>query len=266
MKAALTQMNIRWEQPTENRMICERLVQTASTAGCDWILFPEMTLTGFTMQPERFREPVEKSPTKAFFHELSIRHSISIAYGYIAFCNGHNENHLVFEHNGQIVAEYAKIHPFSYGEESRHYTAGSQVCICQAGTAKTPVMMSGVICYDLRFPELFQIVSKQAEVILVSANWPESRIDHWHTLLKARAIENQCFILGVNRTGEGDGIRYRHSSVAYDPYGIRLTPDSEAELLLVDLQPDTAKRYRQEFPLRSDRKEAFYYQEYGKFL
>lgn len=262
MRFALTQMNIVWENPLENQKICERLTKEASENGCEWIIFPEMTLTGFTMKPEQFHEEIDdNSPTCQFFRNLSLRYSIRIVYGYIAFANGRNYNHLVLEELGDTGLEYAKIHPFSYGEESKHYDGGDCICVsrCQSPALSSAICVSGFICYDLRFPEIFQKASKEATVIFVIANWPEARISHWYTLLQARAIENQCFILGVNRTGDGGGLHYVPSSAAFDPYGNLLTPKgSDAELLYADVAPELALKYRQEFPVKADRRESLY--------
>lgn len=270
MKFALTQMNIQWENPCTNRILCRQSVERAANAGCDWIIFPEMTLTGFTMQPEHFAE-APGGETAKFFCELSQTFKIGIIYGYIAGLADRYYNRLVYVQNGCISGEYTKLHPFSFGEEALHYSKGT--CPLSLRTA-SGVCISGFICYDLRFPEIFQAVSKQAEIIVVIASWPAERIAHWHTLLQARAIENQCFILGVNRIGAGGGISYTASSAAYSPLGELLTPtitepiSADAggtsdgipgdQLLYVELSPDEATRCRQEFPLKSDRREELY--------
>lgn len=252
MKFALSQMNIIWENKVENRHICERLVLEARQQNCDWIIFPEMTLTGFTMQPEKFSPNTDLT----YFKSLSVKYSIGIVFGYIGEINGTYLNKMaILSSNGELLMDYAKIHPFSYGEESKHYIGGNDIITVSSDFAD----FSGFICYDLRFPEIFQIASKQATIIYVIANWPEPRISHWHTLLQARAIENQCFILGVNRTGDGGGLHYIPSSVAFDPYGVKLTePDTDNELLYTTINPELALRYRREFPLKADRRESLY--------
>lgn len=259
MKLALTQMNIIWEAPEENRLQCQRLTKEASENHCDWIVFPELTLTGFTMNPECFREdPCDHSPTKKFFQDLSRKYSIGIVFGYIAVQEGRNYNHLAIVREGRTIMEYAKLHPFSFGSEAEHYTGGSQITTCQVPIANhKEICLSGFICYDLRFPEIFQLASKKAELIFVIANWPEERIRHWHILLQARAIENQCFIIGVNRTGTGGGLCYPPSSIAFDPYGESIAA-GPAELLYADIHPELVTEYRKEFPLKKDRREEIY--------
>lgn len=256
MKFALTQMDIRWENPNHNQDICRTLTKKAAKQGCDWIIFPEMTLTGFTMQPEKFAETIHDTAasTCQFFHSLSRQYAISIAYGYIGLEHDRYYNQMVLIEPENVLLEYSKLHPFSYGEEARHYTEGNQIWICrQAG-----IPLSGFICYDLRFPEIFQIASRDAWIIFVIANWPEERISHWYTLLQARAIENQCFMIGVNRTGSGGGLIYPFSSVAFNPYGERITAGGMEELLYADIDPSLAEQYRQEFPLKADRRNLLY--------
>lgn len=256
MKIALTQMNIIWENPAKNREACQRLTKNAKEQGCDWIVFPEMTLTGFTMRPEAFGEAIydETAPTCQFFHSLSRQYSISIAYGVISSDEGKYYNQLVLLEPEKILMAYSKLHPFSYGAEALHYSGGDQIMVCR----QKDILLSGFICYDLRFPEVFQIASRDAVVIFVIANWPKERISHWYSLLQARAIENQCFIIGVNRTGEGGDLSYPPSSVAFDPYGEPLTSKSSEELLYADIDPALAEQYRREFPVKADRRSGFY--------
>lgn len=259
MKAALTQMDIAWELPADNKRTCERLVQQAADNHCEFIIFPEMTLTGFTMSPELFypNDDVE------FFRFLASQYGITIAFGYIAKETAYQNRLAIVDAGGNLLMDYAKLHPFTYGEETRHYTGGSEIKAVTWGRSIEPnsfmIDISGFICYDLRFPEIFQIASRQATIILLIANWPESRIDHWYTLLKARAIENQCYMLGVNRVGDGNGIHYAPSSAAYDPYGRRLTPEHDSSsLLYIDIDPSVALSYRESFPLKTDRRSDLY--------
>ncbi|MBR1567599.1 MAG: carbon-nitrogen family hydrolase [Lachnospiraceae bacterium] len=259
MKVALTQMDIVWEDPERNRTTCATLVQQAADASCDLIIFPEMTLTGFTMSPEHFYP----NDDIGFFRSLASQHTITIAFGYIAKEDAFQNRLAIIDAQGNLLMDYAKLHPFTYGEETVHYTGGSRVQSVTWGQSIVPnsfmIGISGFICYDLRFPEIFQIASKQATIILLIANWPESRIDHWYTLLKARAIENQCYMLGVNRVGDGNGIHYIPSSAAYDPYGKLLTPEHCADsILYAEIDPAVALSYRESFPLKADRRSDLY--------
>ncbi len=180
-------------------------------------------------------------------------------FGYIEERENNYYNMLELTDGREILMKYAKIHPFSYGEESMHYCGGDSIvyaCIHD-------ICVGGFICYDLRFPEVFQISSRKNELICVIANWPESRIEHWKTLLQARAIENQCYIVGINRTGEGNGLYYPMSSMAFDPCGKRIdykevNSESESTLLYADIKAETVRQYRKEFPVKEDRRENLY--------
>jgi len=272
MKAALTQMDIIWEDREKNKAVCERLIREAAMHQAELIIFPEMTLTGFTMNPEKYsdghkmrdscKEPnsgKEPDGTEEFFCSLSVKYGIAVLFGYIEEKENNYYNMLELADGREILMKYAKIHPFSYGEESRHYSGGNSI----GSACLHEICMGGFICYDLRFPEIFQISSRKNEFICVIANWPESRIEHWKTLLQARAIENQCFIAGVNRTGQGNGIYYPMSSMAFDPYGRRIDykeikTETESGLLYADIKAETVRQYRREFPVKEDRRENLY--------
>lgn len=262
MKIALTQMDIVWEEKEKNKAVCERLVREAARHQAELIVFPEMTLTGFTMKPEKYGENQKNNKTERFFQALSAKYETAIIFGYIEEKEGRYYNMLALTDGSKILMKYAKIHPFSYGEESRHYSGGKSV----ESTRFQDLFIGGFICYDLRFPEIFQISSKRSEVIFVIANWPESRAEHWSTLLKARAIENQCYIAGINRTGEGNGLHYQASSMVFDPYGRRIEYREQekciytdkTELLYADIDAQVVREYRKEFSVKSDRRENLY--------
>ena len=160
----------------------------------------------------------------------------------------HYYNRLGIAENGELKLNYAKIHPFSYGFEGEYYQGGRKLKSVEwKGTT-----LGAFVCYDLRFPEIFQISSEKSEIIFVIANWPKSRIDQWDTLLKARAIENQVFMVGVNRTGEGDGLHYNGHSAIYSPNGEAVTTIREEECLLIgDINPEEIKEMRKTFPMKN---------------
>ena len=151
--------------------------------------------------------------------------------------------------------DYRKIHPFTYGQEGEYFQGGKQIITME--WEKTT--LGAFICYDLRFPEIFQISSEDSAIIVVIANWPETRIRQWDCLLQARAIENQCFIAGVNRTGKGGGLSYNGHSALYGPTGERMTVLCEEESLLIgDVDVEEVRKLREAFPVKKDRKEALY--------
>lgn len=171
--------------------------------------------------------------------------------------NKGKNNFAIVTPSSQIACTYTKIHPFSFGLESQFYIGGQKIFL----TNIDDFCISPLICYDLRFPEIFQIASKEASLITVSANWPKSRRDHWITLLKARAIENQCYIAGVNRVGISDNIEYCGDSIIIDPLGNILNHIENKEILIIhDIDYNLVKNTRDKFNLKLDRKEDLYKQ------
>lgn len=263
MKVGLTQMDIVWEDKEKNMEKVRKLVEQAAGQKVDLLVFPEMTLTGFTMNTVLAGEEMLFSPTLRFFKDLSKKYNMAIAFGYVEDFGGEYYNKLMVVSDGRIIYDYDKIHPFNYGEEGRHYIGGHEIKMA----VLKDMEISGFVCYDLRFPEIFQAVSDRSQMILVIANWPKERILHWETLLRARAIENQCYVIGVNRIGKGNGIEYVESSMAFDPLGERLTKaHSKSELMLIDVEADKVKEVRRQFPFREDRQVELYESFYTKTI
>ncbi len=256
MKIGLGQLDIIWENKEENKAACSHMITQAKQKSVDFILFPEMTLTGFSMNPADLGETLEYSPTIAFFRKEALENQICIGFGMILKNGEKAENHcIIISDTGDILADYAKIHPFSFGSEAKYYTGGNSLTAC---TIKE-LTVSPLICYDLRFPEIFQACSEKSSLITVIANWPSQRRAHWISLLKARAIENQCYIAGVNRCGEGGNLTYSGDSMVISPYGDIITPVQDTPgLIIAELDLDLVKKYRSEFPLKADRKPCLY--------
>lgn len=281
---ALAELDISWEDKEKNREKCKRFIKAAARQCADIVIFPEMTLTGFSMNVNKIAEEKGNSPTLEFFMEMSEKYRIAVAFGMAEYkktgekkennplIKAENKCYLVSD--GKILMEYAKLHPFSYGEEADYYQGGDMLAVTEFHGVK----LAPFICYDLRFPEIFQMVSVQADVILVIANWPKSREEHWNTLLKARAIENQCYIAGINRCGRDPQLIYPQATAVYDPYGKRIEekwkafPEKEKEgfhiedrinlsdgnLYFAVIDKNTVKKYREEFPLKKGRREGLY--------
>ena len=256
LKVALTQMNIAWEESETNKKMCHKFVEEASKQKADLILFPEMTLSGFSMDVEKIKD--KEGETLAFFSKLAREYRIAIGFGYVTQPDEKGRNHFaVVDAYGDIKMDYIKIHPFTYGGEDQVYTGGDRL-----GTFTWKSWnCAGFICYDLRFPESFQKIEDR-DVIFVIANWPEKRVRQWDALLRARAIEMQCYVVGVNRIGAGGGLDYVKSSVAYDPMGEVVVPngDGNAPLFYVTLDRQLRQKYIQAFPVRRDRRKGFDYE------
>ena len=258
MKVALVSLNQSWENKAENKQkVGETLALIAEhCTNTDLVVYPEMTLTGFTMESQKVKEDELSSETITFFKEQAKKYKVSIAFGVVLSKGEKATNNLVVVSEQGVLATYAKIHPFSYAGENDYYQAGDELKKLTIGGATIGL----TICYDLRFPELYQAYSKDCSVILNIANWPERRVSHWRALNKARAIENQVFMIAVNRIGtDGKGLQYVFSSHIVSPYGEELKGTSLSEEVVVyDLNLEEVSQYRAEFPVKNDRKITLY--------
>jgi len=253
MKLALAQLDIVFEDKFKNKETVTQFIKHAVTENVDMIFFPEMTLTGFSMNTSLIGE--NNNETLEFFKEMSSNFNIFIGFGYVEGSPHSKNKYSVIAPQGLELVNYSKIHPFSFGDETKFYESGNEINIFTAfGFTIAPF-----ICYDLRFPEIFQIASKTATLITVAANWPIDRREHWITLLKARAIENQCYIAGINRVGEGNGLNYSGDSMIIDPLGnIISSLYMEEGLVIADICKDNVIQLREKFRLKGDRKETLY--------
>lgn len=185
---------------------------------------------------------------------MSVKYDIAIIFGYVGDHKPRLLNKLAIVSQGKIIMDYAKIHSYTYGDEDKYFEKGDKIFTTELGGMK----IGAHICFDLRFPEIFQISARNSDIIFVIASWPGDRIENWYTLLRARALETQCYIVGINRAGEGGGVKYIPSSVAYDPAGNRVTQESDECVLLFDADRSYVETVRKGFPLKMDRRDALY--------
>jgi predicted amidohydrolase len=235
MKLAICQYAPSWEKIEESIDSIEDLLASLP-ADTDLIIFPEMTLTGYTMKAAEFAEEPDGICTM-YFIDLAKKFKISVVAGLVEKDGDKIFNSAVhFDRNGLITARYRKIHPFSMAEEEKYFDAGSEIVITRIEGIKTGLS----VCYDLRFPELYRMYTMKGTRLLINiANWPVTRIHHWEQLLKARAIENLSFVIGVNRVGNDPYNEYNGSSFVFDPIGNELLRcGNEEELFFADLNFD----------------------------
>lgn len=257
MKIALCQMDIVWEDKQENIKKAEAFIHQSQQQGASVILFPEMSLTGFSMQTEVTKE--KNGETVKCFMEFAKRYETAIGIGWVKEAKEKAENHYtMIDKNGQVISDYIKIHPFSYSGEHEKFNSGNTIVSFNLNG----VMFGNFICYDLRFPEIFQISSKKNHVIILPANWPESRREHWRTLLKARAIENQVYIIGINCVGKQRELSYSGDSCVINPNGDVIVEESGTEKLIICKIEDDVETYRSRFPMKKDRQEELYLKNY----
>ena len=252
MRVAALQSDIVWEDPPANFARLDPWIATAASAGVRLLALPEMFACGFTMRTDRVAEPVG-GPSTAFLADRAARHGLWLAGSIPELEAGAAKprNTLILAGPDGEIHRYHKIHPFSYAGEHEHY---------QAGTEFTTVSIEGLrttffICYDLRFADEFWATAADTDLYVVVANWPEPRRHHWQTLLMARAIENQAYVLAANRVGVGGALRYTGDSRILDPTGAVLAAASEQETLLIsDVDAARVTEVRAAFPFFPDRR------------
>lgn len=259
MKAALGQLQLQWEEKEANLKIVEAYLELLAEQGTELFLLPEMSLTGFSMRTERTKE--SRKETVCRVQKLSEKYRMAIGAGWVKDCGTFCENHYsIVTPEGEIL-DAVKLHPFRFGGEAECFRGGDYLPVCEYKGFRIGVQ----ICYDLRFPEPFQILSRQADLILVPANWPATRSAHWKCLLKARAIENMVYIAGINCAGEMGELFYSGDSRICAPDGSKLKkellslPDRcpKEQVQIYDLQNDIHS-YRECFPVKEDRRETLY--------
>ncbi len=253
MNVVCVQFDIAWEDRAANFAKARSLLQSARVVPGSLIVLPEMFSTGFSMNVAGICEG-DSRPGETFLAELAGESGAAALGGVVTMAadgRGRNEAVLVAP-GGEQLARYAKMHPFSYAGESDHYAPGDRPVVAEvAGTKLAPF-----ICYDLRFPEVFRSAAAGgAEVLAVIANWPEARQDHWRTLLRARAIENQAYVIGVNRTGADPNVTYAGGSVVVGPRGEVVAEAGPAECTFAaELDLEALREYRRDFPALDDMK------------
>ena len=218
------------------------------------VVLTEMFATGFSLDPERIAEP-EGGPTSSWLSDQAKEHDVWICGSVPELADGSTRprNVLVLAAPDGETYRYAKIHPFSYAREHEHYDAGTDHVVVDVDGVRVALF----VCYDLRFADEFWALADRTDLYVVVANWPDSRRHHWKSLLVARAIENQAYVIGVNRVGEGGGLVYVGDSMVVDPLGEVLASAAGREATLVtEIDPSIVAATRQRFPFLADRRSA----------
>lgn len=247
MKISLVQMNLAWCDTAENLRHAEQLISSAP--GADVYVLPEMFTTGFCMEPQRIAEPME-GPSLMWMRRVAAKTNAAIV-GSVATTapEGGYKNRMYFvEPDGQVT-HYDKRHLFSYSGEDKHYEAGADRVIVEFRGVRFFLQ----VCYDLRFP-VFGRNCDDYDVALYVANWPDKRRMAWDILLRARAIENQAVVIGVNRVGDDPMCHYDGGTAAIDFFGFvaAACADSTEEVVTYEVKMDELRHYRDKFPSLAD--------------
>jgi omega-amidase len=245
------QLDIAWEDPQANFKRVRKLLEKSAPTKGSLVVLPEMFATGFSMNTAKIAEE-DGGPTASFLSDLAAYYDVTVIGGLATCCEDSKPRNeaFIFDATGQRIARYCKLHPFTLGGESDCYEAGSEIITFKWND----FTVAPFVCYDLRFPEIFRrAVRRGATLMVVIANWPEARIGHWLTLLQARAIENQCYVVGINRCGFDPQLRYPGRSVVVDPYGVIVADAGNQErVLCAELDPKLVEMVRAKLPFLPD--------------
>ena len=254
MNIAAIQHDIAWEQRDVNLPRYATLVSQAVDTGADLALFTEMFAVGFSMNTAVTAEN-EDGPTVTWMVEQATQHGITLG-GSVPLTRGDtrpNNTFVLARPNGQLEM-YDKIHPFSFSGEDQHFAPGMAGHI----TAINGLRVGISVCYDLRFAPLYYTRAPLVDVELVVASWPAARREHWMTLARARAIENQTYMVALNRVGSGGGLTYAGDSRIIDPTGKIIAEACDTETILTaSLDAQLVANTRDSFPVFNDRRDTY---------
>lgn len=250
MRIALLQLDLRWMDRPGNIEKIRKTIKDAAPERADIFVLPEMCTTGFTMDIKAAGNGLEEEKA---FSLLASEESVNIIAGYAARRPEDEKGSnlaAAFDRAGRKIAHYEKMHPFTPLKEDVYYAAGERPVVFSLDGVPASVF----ICYDLRFPEAMRRVAKDVSIMFFIANWPSLRAAHWSALLRARAIENQCFVVGVNRVGsDGNGLGYGGGSAVFGPSGEEMLSGWDWEgALFCDIDPEEVGKNRAQYPFLKD--------------
>ena len=246
MKLTILQRDIVWADPAENVRRAEDAINR--NPGADLYVLPEMFSTGFCTQPEGIAEPVENQ-TVSWMKAKASQTGAAIAGSIAVHEDGKYYNRFHFVTPDGNITTYDKKHLFTFGGEHKRFTAGSErVIVTYKGFR---ILLE--ICYDLRFP-VWSRNKGDYDMIIYVASWPTPRVEAWKALLTARAIENQCYVVGVNRVGEDPGNNYCGGSRVIDPYGQIMAECEDGKEMEATAKVDmeVLEAFRAKFPVLDD--------------
>lgn len=261
MKIALVQMDIEDGVQEVNLKTARSFGENAKAKNLDLLVFPEMFSTGYTMNSKKYEEELGTGPSSALLREIAQSNGCNVLGGVIEKTTEKAKNSaLIYDEKGNLVYKFSKRFLPSFTDENIHYQPGVEMPVLEFKDQKIAVC----ICYEIRFPELFRtFVDRGATCIIVIASWSSPRAEHWKTLLKARAIENQVYIVGVNRVGIGESEEadcmnqdeFLGQSMVIDPFGniIASTEEGKEDLIVADLDVEKVNDLRKSFPVLDDR-------------
>jgi omega-amidase len=246
------QLDTVWEDKQASHGRVLQLLAEADVRAGALVVLPEMFATGFSLEIERTAEPAAGGLSGIFLSNLARDLRCFVTGGVITSASaGHGFNEAVaYGPDGAEMGRYRKIYPFTFGREHERHLAGDRIVGWQWGECR----VAPFICYDLRFPEVFRLAAYAgARLMTVIANWPSPRQEHWIRLLQARAIENQAYVVGINRCGSDPNLTYAGGSRVIDPQGRVLVEAGESECVITaEIDLPALEQYRRSFPALAD--------------
>ena len=256
VRVAAIQHDIAWHDRDANFRHLEPMIAGAVASGARLVLLTETFSTGFSFDSPDIAEP-EGGPSSQFLMAMATSHGVWVGGSCPEVApeaptdDQRPSNVFVLAAPDGTTTRYRKIHPFSHADEQRYVRAGTDFVTVDIDGLRCALF----VCYDLRFGDEFWSLASDVDAYLVVANWPAKRRLHWSTLLRARAIENQAYVVGVNRVGTGGGLDYSGDSAIIDPIGEVLATGSGVETVLIaDLHPDVVASTRDHFRFLQDRR------------
>ncbi len=248
LKVTIYQADIFWEDIDKNLLTIEEKL-TKKKLETDLIVLPEMFNTGFSMQAKKLAEPMD-GKTIAWMAKIAKTNNCVVTGSLIIKENSEYYNRLIWMHPDGNLSRYDKKHLFGLGLENENYTPGNKKLVVELKGWK----ICPVICYDLRFPIWLRNKNAEYDLLLIVANWPEPRIEHWLALIKARAIENLAFAIGVNRIGiDGNKINHTGDSICISPLGNTKFQNKNNEVIqTLCLSANEVEQIRNHLPFLKD--------------
>jgi predicted amidohydrolase len=251
MRVVACQWEVAWEDKAANHARVRDLLAVAGPQRDSLVVLPEMFATGFSMNVAGISE-WGSGETQHFLAETASRLEVYLLGGLVTGeVDGEGRNEAVlYSPSGHEVGRYRKIHPYPLAAEGEHFIGGDEVALW----ACNEFVLAPFVCYDLRFPEVFRTAAARgATLFCVIASWPAARSDHWYTLLRARAIENQAYVVGVNRCGDDPAVHYAGGSLVVGPRGdVLAQAGAEEGTIAADLDLAALQDYRRAFPALAD--------------
>ena len=258
VKISLGQIDVKLGDPAANLTTVTRMTEEAKRRGSGLVIFPELWSTGYDLTRAGQYASDLRSGLFADLSALAARAGIHILGSTLSLLGEDRFGNTltVFSPEGKLLADYSKIHLFRLMEEEKYLTAGDKPVLVDLPFARAGL----AICYDLRFPELFRgYALAGADMVFLPSEWPHPRLSHWQTLARARAIENQIFMVAVNRVGRDSSNDFFGHSMVVDPWGEVLAEGGEGEeLMTVEVNPLKVQEARRKIPILQDRRPDVY--------